>query len=386
MSSRFDTILEWMLYSLVSLIPFTIAGTNIISGLIFLVWITRLIVTRDISFAKEKFSKLLLLLASYILLSSIWAYKPISVFDEFIGHVLPFLVIFFVIITVIKNERQIRNITLIFLISNLVNSLVSLYLSTMTCRVQGFTHSPNRLADLLIMFIILCFSIVLFEKNTKWKLVGLIGLVPGLGGIIVTYSRGGWISLLGGLFAIALLRSKKVLILLIIIGLTIPLFVPELVQNRIKSVTDLEHSSNKARILIWKAGINMVQDHPILGAGFFNVKHIYERYKLHSSDTVYVQLHNIYLNVLAELGIIGFLIFLSLIAYMGKITFGLLKKQKTSIIIAFIGISIAMLLHGLVDFTIRSIQVGISFTYFTAIIYTIYRHSLFLNKQEVLSR
>ena len=161
------------------------------------------------------------------------------------------------------------------------------------------------------MFIILNISILLFEKKVKWKLLGLISTLLGVGGIIVTYSRGGWLSLLAAIFIVALLRSKKVVLIFMIILLIIPLFMPDAVMNRFKSITDLNESSNRGRILIWKAGINMVKDHPILGVGWHNVKHIYKDYKLHSHDTIYVQLHNVYLHILAELELLVCLFSLS---------------------------------------------------------------------------
>lgn len=384
MVQKIDKVMEWLIYILIFVTPFSISGANIFSALLFLVFISRLIISRDISFLREDFVKLVFVFIIYILLSSIWAYNVLNVFDEFVGHVLPFVVMFISIITIVKEEKQIKNILLIFIGTNIVNSIYSLYLSTKVARVEGFTHSPNRLADIFLMFIILNISILLFEKKVKWKLLGLISTLLGVGGIIVTYSRGGWLSLLAAIFIVALLRSKKVVLIFMIILLIIPLFMPDAVMNRFKSITDLNESSNRGRILIWKAGINMVKDHPILGVGWHNVKHIYKDYKLHSHDTIYVQLHNVYLHILAELGIIGLFIFLVLITQLIKISIQLLRKQKLSITIAFMGILVGMLVHGLVDVTIRSIEVGTIFTYFVSIIYTIYRYGLYENKQEVL--
>ena len=94
MVQKIDKVMEWLIYILIFVTPFSISGANIFSALLFLVFISRLIISRDISFLREDFVKLVFVFIIYILLSSIWAYNVLNVFDEFVGHVLPFVVMF----------------------------------------------------------------------------------------------------------------------------------------------------------------------------------------------------------------------------------------------------------------------------------------------------
>lgn len=88
--------------------------------------------------------------------------------------------------------------------------------------------------------------------------------------------------------------------------------------ERAKSISDFSEISNKGRFEIWSETVFFVAKHPIAGAGFGNFPTVlnenFENAKRGSSA------HNIYLDILAELGILGLIVFLLII-------FEILKKS-----------------------------------------------------------
>lgn len=84
-----------------------------------------------------------------------------------------------------------------------------------------------------------------------------------------------------------------------------------ILKERIVSIVDTEEVSNKGRIYIWKNSIKSIVENPLLGVGINNfpviLKESITKTKAGSSA------HNIYLNVAAEIGIFGLLVFLLMV-------------------------------------------------------------------------
>ncbi len=64
------------------------------------------------------------------------------------------------------------------------------------------------------------------------------------------------------------------------------------------------------RIILWKAGLEMIQDYPIMGVGLRNFKLVFPQYNSH----IYAQTpHSLYFELSCDTGLLGLFIFLSLI-------------------------------------------------------------------------
>ncbi len=77
----------------------------------------------------------------------------------------------------------------------------------------------------------------------------------------------------------------------------------EILSKRIRSILDLEETSNKGRVLIWKATIKSIIKRPLLGIGIGNYPAVL------SQNAEYAKAgssaHNLYLNIAAEIGLLG---------------------------------------------------------------------------------
>ncbi|MBI2057752.1 MAG: O-antigen ligase family protein [Candidatus Yanofskybacteria bacterium] len=79
----------------------------------------------------------------------------------------------------------------------------------------------------------------------------------------------------------------------------------EILTKRLRSILDLEETSNNGRIAIWKASINSIIKKPLLGVGIGNFPVVL------SQEIEYAKAgssaHNLYLTIAAEIGILGLL-------------------------------------------------------------------------------
>ena len=105
---------------------------------------------------------------------------------------------------------------------------------------------------------------------------------------------------------------------------------------------NLENPQNSItqRINYWRTAISIIKDHPILGVGPGNFQEVFLKYKVGlSTNTRYA--HNIFLQMWAEAGILGF----AGIVFLITSIFKSYKPQNKYIFLA----CIAFLLHNFID-------------------------------------
>ncbi len=82
--------------------------------------------------------------------------------------------------------------------------------------------------------------------------------------------------------------------------------------QRANSIYDLGESSNKGRIMIWGETLKYTAKHPLLGTGFGNFTTSLQSgdfEKTFNLPKKYITGHSLYLDILAELGLLGFIAF-----------------------------------------------------------------------------
>ncbi len=178
-------------------------------------------------------------------------------------------------------------------------------------RVFSTLENPNVLAGYLDVFICL-FLGLLSKVEGKFEKIILIGLIVGFSACLaMTYSRGAFLSLAIIFVIYGILRDKRILLLFIIItGATV--YGDATFTDRILSVfTSSTDSSEGLRIGIWVSTISMIADHPFAGIGWGAYKFIYPQYNYYLEDpnVLIYHAHNLFLNVAAEVGIVGALAF-----------------------------------------------------------------------------
>jgi O-antigen ligase len=244
-------------------------------------------------------------------------------------------------------------------------------------RSQTFFIGSNGTGTLLTIGFAILLGI--FEYiNDKKKYILLLPISMTVIALLLTYSRG---ALLGFLTAFSFynLRSKKhfiifLIVLILILGI---IFTSTPLKNRFISIFSLDE--NKDRINIWKSTINIIKDHLFLGIGSGNYPLIYPEYKMPDEKQEYKSFsHNIFSNIAAETGIIGLIIFTSIIIIIMKKGFYISSKNPLyrGIYAAFIG----TLVHEQFDCTTLFFEIGGIFWLIVGLISAIY----FQERKKVL--
>jgi len=363
-------------------------------------WGLKLISREEIRFTSTPLKFPILSFIAICFLSLIWSNSFFTSLKE-LPLFLAGPLLYFIITNNISNERQINRILDILLI---VGGLFGIYgifqykgidfsfwaRNVGRLQVFGLFGNVNYFAEYLIVPLPIAVSLFLASRNKFKKILLLIAILAIGTSLIVTFTRGSYlsfgVSLIFMFFLFLISRGKNfiknnkkifIIILVVIIIITFLFIVPttlnksSTVISKIKSrisVTQLtQDSSYNRRIAIWKFTGMMIKDHPLLGSGIGTYKYNTLRYQAEffaqgENRSLYPhgfadKAHNEYLQLWAELGIIGLGIFIWLIlsyfSYGLKILRKIKDEYKQGIIIGLMGAVVAVLVDGVFGFPLH---------------------------------
>lgn len=220
-------------------------------------------------------------------------------------------------------------------------------------RVGSTFSNPNILGEYLIMMIPLALSLLWYRKKLIYK--GIFVAMLGLMGIcmIFTFSRGAWLGLMLAMVGFFIVRDKRLFALFLIALFILPFALPPSVTNRFTSIGNMEDTSSSYRMSILLGSLRMAQDYWISGVGLGSqgFKAIYPKYSLAAAYAHHA--HNIYIQVILEMGVAGALVFMLIILVFIRAALAHQSKTKdaflsTVMLAACTGIA-GYLVQGLVE-------------------------------------
>jgi hypothetical protein len=197
-------------------------------------------------------------------------------------------------------------------------------------RARGPVNDPNRFAQILLMAMPLGLVVGLNAMRRRgalmaWLQVGLI-----LAGVLLTYSRGGLVTLVIMVFLLAplrLVRPHRLAIMMIVGLLAAPVVIPGF-SGRVASVAGVAGLFGKAgveadgptrgRVTEMLAALAAYMDHPVLGVGPGQYLAHHSVYYQALPEISFRQIpvprraHSLYLEIAAETGTVGLLIFMAI--------------------------------------------------------------------------
>jgi tetratricopeptide (TPR) repeat protein len=153
----------------------------------------------------------------------------------------------------------------------------------------------------------------------------------------------------------------------VVIGLLAFLFIgtglrsvlPENVQVRFENINFRQHSVLE-RLVFYQDAAKLIKDHPVIGTGGGGLATLYEKYQ----DYPYTsrQAHNFFMQYLVEVGILGFVIFMSFILYIFyKYIRSYMRQddEERDSHFLYLILALSILLHSLLDFNLSYVFMGI---------------------------
>jgi O-antigen ligase len=187
-------------------------------------------------------------------------------------------------------------------------------------RASGFYVCPNHLAGLLEVLGIFALSITCWGRWPVWvKLLALYGSGVCYLGVLLSASRGGFLSCSASFIVFlalslwALRRTGKQLFLKIggvaVAAAALILIIGDVYSNKLLYLNDrvwaANQDANDNRIDLWKAAVEQFKLEPITGTGSGTYLFYGRQFRSVRTGSDPVEVHNDYLHLLAEYGILG---------------------------------------------------------------------------------
>jgi len=364
------------------------------------IWLAKIINTEIYSLKKTKLD-LPLILFSIVLVFSLFISKTKTVsFQDFIIF-FSYILIFFLITNNLNRKADFNSFIHLFFI---ISFLVSIYTISQYYGIDPYLkdlHSltstigqKNWISNYLAMIFPVAFFYFLLAQTKKNKIIYFFLLSILYITLMICQSRGIWISIsLTLIFAIYIIikfnllkifqENKKWLFLLLITFLVITVIYSTdnplnksaiTVTQRAISTFDEQDPSINTRLLMWRTTFEMIKDRPIFGSGIGAFKMNYLNYQAEflKSNPYYIEYsgkardaHNDYLQMWAEIGIIGLGIFIGIILMFYSLIIDYLRKNESDndkiIVVGLILGITCFLIHCLFTFPLHVPALGGTF-------------------------
>ncbi|MBN1688129.1 MAG: O-antigen ligase family protein [Candidatus Omnitrophica bacterium] len=243
------------------------------------------------------------------------------------------IVLYFLVLNTVKDKENIRNVVITMMIVCTIVGLMATWdymnigeVSDLEkARIGGISDHSNSLAAFFNYYMFLPFGFFLLNMHRPRYWLLLIPFLICFRGIMVTFSRGGYLAFALGLYAITFFRSKILFVLLLLATLVIyanPILLPAGIRYRMGQTyekhtygdeysTENLEASSKNRVEVWKGALEMIAEHPFFGVGYGL---FLPMIRFYWSGGTPIDAHNTYLIIGAEMGLPTLFIFLLIIA------------------------------------------------------------------------
>ncbi|WP_432776527.1 O-antigen ligase family protein [Brevibacillus gelatini] len=286
-------------------------------------------------------------------------------------YIIAFLMGFYLLKSVDDLDKFLKGLTLIGFFAAVVGVLqVVIGVKTpeswvqegeaITTRAFSFVTSPNVLGSYMALIAPVAAGLFMKATSRKEKWVWVLVTLTTLLALLLTGSRGAWFALAFALFICFYIWNKRIagyLVLAGIIGLVALFFVPEsvpmvgTVKNRIFTLFTPEYfesSSQGGRVGRWGEAYDKMRIEPLFGVG---LGHHGGAVASRHFGTIYSDSY--FFKSLAEYGLIGIILLISLVVSMLKYGAGLVSKLQGSphffSVLGLFGGLIAVATHNLVE-------------------------------------
>lgn len=195
--------------------------------------------------------------------------------------------------------------------ADLQNKFRYKYSYNVDVKVASTLTNPNNFGAYLILCVFPIFMLCVYEKSKRKKIIYIALDLLILINIILTFSRNAFLGIILGIIVLTIIYSRKLLYIFVPGGI-IAAFIP---QVRIRLLQIGDSTQNESRIKLWKTALKMFKEHLLFGVGNGNYITLYAKYVAKYSDLQYNSYsysasHNSYLKVMAELGLVGIVLFI----------------------------------------------------------------------------
>jgi O-antigen ligase len=332
-------------------------------------WLVHLLRSEEITFHSTNFNLPLVLFMAMISFSLIYTPDRADATVNFL-RLLALVAVMYITINVVSDQRTLQIILASLILSAFVLSIFALTSigGTSTSLMQvamtfskvfgrfGVTfENPNYFATFLMLALAVSASFIInggISLLLRIVLIAIFGVI--FIGMIGTFSRAAWVALVPA--AVFVIYHSKYRRVIFIGGIFVAIFSIFILWNslffqsfvmRFASLSNATADpSSMTRVFLFRGGWNMLLDSYFLGVGYRGFPVLYQQLYIPHSQVLFdvFESHTLPMEILAELGIIGFGLFAWLIKrYFQHAFFAIRPVSSPFLRASFIGVVAAMI-------------------------------------------
>lgn len=276
----------------------------------------------------------LILLPAWAAVSALWAIDMSGVIDSSQRWALNLMLIP-IAFTAIRRPQHVEWVFMVFVAGVIMSALLGILgvfsdpsddIGEETSRLGGAGINANQLGGLLVCATAFAAALALSRARSAGRRALWLGLAMLCAvALASTLSRGAILGMVVAFLFAPLIagrgRRLPAALLSLLLGVSIAMAVVALLPATATERLTASDRTGAGRTDIWRVGWRMVEDRPLVGVGAGNFDNTTINYLVQPGaiqrdefivDTPKVA-HNIYLQVLAELGAVGFVLFLAIV-------------------------------------------------------------------------
>jgi O-antigen ligase len=268
----------------------------------------------------------LFLYLAMIPLSLLWTIDPAPT-KESVSFAAKLLVVFVALQSAIDSRARLRTFFAVASLASLAPALggIRIWLDGENL-VEGFrTHwygvfaDPNRLAMNLIVVMPMTMATILLVRRPWLRALFGVAITAQVAAIVLTHSRSGAVGavLAAGLFLLrgSVRRVAHGAIVALVLGIGVAAFAPQSFWTRSATITDFAGDASIAgRERAWQVLGVIWDERPLSGVGAGAFTRSWDAYAPLSAGGRRLVAHNIFMEILGELGIVALLAFFAFVA------------------------------------------------------------------------
>ncbi|NQT22582.1 MAG: O-antigen ligase family protein [Candidatus Omnitrophica bacterium] len=372
--------IEWSLYLLIFCLPFSKSIIEITITIALVAWVIKKILLRDFRLKKTPLNILLFALFFASVISMINAGDKFFVAYALITKCSKWILLYFIIVEEMNSETKLKNLLTMIFLSGIVVCIDAFiqyrYLYTDVIRhypsfkytpayssdgfYRGFPTGPfpfpNDFSAWMLMILIPALVIFLFGIRSLFAKIG-VGLFSALLAYFFYFAntRSAWLGFM--LSMCAILAIKKIRLLMAVLLLILVAY-PFLPKEKTKDIFCTASFTDRG--VMWKNGYEIFMQHPIIGNG---LNTFFGKYKEVRDDECKglrgSYAHNGFLQIAADIGILGLTVFLLIIGQTFYCSYKFIKKCNDrfykALSLGICGGLLAFLVHSFFDTNLHSL-------------------------------
>lgn len=197
--------------------------------------------------------------------------------------------------------------------------------------------------------------------SAKIRIANCLAAAAAILGLVFTFTRSSWLGMLASSATIIYKSRKKWLVAFAAGMVVLVLLVPSRYKARVESIWNPHYRTNVQRMELLRGGWSILREHPVFGVGTRDLASLYREHMPEGAIYVHGHMHNIFLQVAVQTGIVGLTAFCALFVCFFRLVWSNLRLPlepgERAFVVGSLGALVGFTVNGLFEWNFGDAEV-----------------------------